>query len=182
MDVHKNTYSLCGINSSTGEIIAQTKCAAEVKNILKFIKSAKERISEENEVDILTGYEAGCLGFSLYHELTYYDLLKKENKELKDRIRYLENLLDINHINYKQEDKPKTKENIKNETITKQHVIEFFRVFKGRQDVYSKRSVSKDGRVGYYPQCYNYWQEGLCPKKDGKRLTVKNVSIRVINN
>lgn len=106
-------------------------------------------------------------------EYQNYDLLKKENKELKDRIRYLENLLDINHINYKQEDKPKTKENIKNETITKQHVIEFFRVFKGRQDVYSKRSVSKDGRVGYYPQCYNYWQEGLCPKKDGKKVDCK---------
>lgn len=74
MDVHKNTYSLCGINSSTGEVIAQTKCAAEVKNILKFIKSAKERMSEENEVDILTGYEAGCLGFSLYHELAYHDI------------------------------------------------------------------------------------------------------------
>ena len=74
MDVHKNTYSLCGINSLTGEVIAQTKCAAEVKNILKFIKSAKERMSEENEVDILTGYEAGCLGFSLYHELAYHDI------------------------------------------------------------------------------------------------------------
>ena len=69
MDVHKNTYSLCGIHSSTGEIIAQTKCAADVKNILKFIKSAKERMNEENEVDILTGYEAGCLGFSLYHDI-----------------------------------------------------------------------------------------------------------------
>lgn len=42
MDVHKNTYSLCVINSSTGEVAAQTKCGAEVKNILKFIKSAKE--------------------------------------------------------------------------------------------------------------------------------------------
>lgn len=74
MDVHKNTYSLYGIHSSTGEIIAQTKCGADVENILKFIKSAKERISEESEVDILTGYEAGCLGFSLYHELAYHDI------------------------------------------------------------------------------------------------------------
>lgn len=45
MDVHKNTYSLCGIHSSTGEIIAQTKCGADVENILKFIDSAKERLS-----------------------------------------------------------------------------------------------------------------------------------------
>ena len=74
MDVHKNTYSLYGIHSSTGEIIAQTKCGADVENILKFIKSAKERISEESEVEIVTGYEAGCLGFSLYHELAYHDI------------------------------------------------------------------------------------------------------------
>ena len=74
VDVHKNTYSLCGIHSSTGEIIAKTKCDADVENILKFIKSAKERMSEESEVDILTGYEAGCLGFSLYHELAYHDI------------------------------------------------------------------------------------------------------------
>ena len=53
MDVHKNTYSLCGNNSSTGEIIAQTKCATKVKKVFKFIKSTKERMYEENEVDIL---------------------------------------------------------------------------------------------------------------------------------
>lgn len=74
MDVHKNTYSLCGIHSSTGEIIAQTKCEADVKNILKFIESVKERIGEENEAEVITGYEAGCLGFSLYHELAYRDV------------------------------------------------------------------------------------------------------------
>ena len=64
MDVHKNTYSLCGIHSSTGEIIAQTKCGADVENILKFIDSAKERLSQGDEMEIVTGYEAGCLGFS----------------------------------------------------------------------------------------------------------------------
>ena len=74
MDVHKNTYSLCGIHSSTGEVIAQTKCGAEVKNILKFIDSAKERLSQGDEMEIVTGYEAGCLGFSLYHELAYHDV------------------------------------------------------------------------------------------------------------
>ena len=75
MDVHKNTYSLCGINSSTGEVIAQTKCAAEVKNILKFIKSAKRKACDEDETDILTGYVSGWLGFYLYHELAYHDIL-----------------------------------------------------------------------------------------------------------
>lgn len=74
MDVHKNTYSLCGIHSSTGEIVAQTKCGADIKNILKFIESAKERAGEDNEIEVIAGYEAGCLGFSLYHELAYHDV------------------------------------------------------------------------------------------------------------
>ena len=47
MDVHKNTYSLCAVNSSAGEVIAQTKCA-EVKIILKFMASIKEKSGEEN--------------------------------------------------------------------------------------------------------------------------------------
>lgn len=74
MDVHKNTYSLCAVDSSTGEIIAQIKCAADVKNILKFIASIKERLGKDHELEFITGYEAGCLGFSLYHELAYYDI------------------------------------------------------------------------------------------------------------
>lgn len=31
-------------------------------------------MNEENEIGVVTGYEAGCLGFSLYHELAYYDV------------------------------------------------------------------------------------------------------------
>jgi len=62
------------VNSSTGEVIAQTKCAAEVKNILKFIASIKEKLGEEKEIEFITGYEAGCLRFSLYHELAYHDI------------------------------------------------------------------------------------------------------------
>lgn len=74
MDVHKNTYSLCAIDSSTGEIIAQTQCAADVKNILKFIASIKAKLGNDHELKCITGYEAGCLGFSLYHELAYHDI------------------------------------------------------------------------------------------------------------
>lgn len=52
MDVHNNTYSLCGVHSLTGDIVAQTKCATDVNYIHKFIKSVKERMSEENNYDI----------------------------------------------------------------------------------------------------------------------------------
>ena len=52
MDVHNNTYSLCGVHSLIGDIVAQTKCATDVNYIHKFIKSVKERMSEENNYDI----------------------------------------------------------------------------------------------------------------------------------
>ena len=57
MDVHKNTYSLCAIDSSTGEIIAQTQCAADVKNILKFIASIKAKLGNDHDLKCITGYE-----------------------------------------------------------------------------------------------------------------------------
>lgn len=74
MDVHKNTYSLCAIFNSTGEILGQTKCEANIKNVLRFIESVREKSDVKEDAEILAGYEAGCLGFSLYHELSFHDI------------------------------------------------------------------------------------------------------------
>ncbi|MDH6366898.1 MULTISPECIES: IS110 family transposase [Breznakia] len=67
MDVHKNSYSLCAYDGLTGEILGEVKCGADVKNIEKFIRRIRSKY--EDTVDILTGYEAGCLGYFLYHQL-----------------------------------------------------------------------------------------------------------------
>ena len=91
MDVHKNSYSLCGIDSSTGEVIAQTKCGVDVKNILKFIDSAKERLSQGDEIEVITGYEAGCLGFyyimnlhiMMYHVLYWHHQQCMDQSKIK---------------------------------------------------------------------------------------------------
>ena len=41
----------------------------------------------------------------------------------------------------------------------------FFSYFWGRMDVFAKRHENKNtGKVGYYPQCNNFWKEGLCPR------------------
>lgn len=69
MDVHKNSYSLCALNANTGEIVQETTISPDVDKIVKFINSAKEKIDEE-DISVLTGYEAGCLGYSLYHQRT----------------------------------------------------------------------------------------------------------------
>ena len=57
--------------------------------------------------------------------------------------------------------------------ITKQHVQYFYRLFKGRNDVYSKRSGKankKTGKHGYYTQCWNFWKDGICLKKDNPQF------------
>lgn len=72
MDVHKNTYSLCAYNQTTKEFIAETRCVAEVKMIKIFIENVKNQylaLYGEIDVDVKTGYEAGCLGYSLYKQL-----------------------------------------------------------------------------------------------------------------
>lgn len=68
MDVHKDSYSLYAIEPSTGEKLGETKIAAEIKLLKKFIQN----ISKKYDVPpkFITGYEAGCLGYSLYNEIT----------------------------------------------------------------------------------------------------------------
>ncbi len=59
------------------------------------------------------------------------------------------------------------------EEITKSHFKFFYSMFKGRTDVYSKRGSKpnpKTGKTGYYTQCWNFWKDGICPKKSGKKI------------
>ena len=67
MDVHKNSYNLCAYDSKTGEIIREIKCASEAKNVLKLIDNIKR--DYDGEVKFKTGYEAGCLGYSVHNQL-----------------------------------------------------------------------------------------------------------------
>ncbi len=57
-------------------------------------------------------------------------------------------------------------------TITQNHINYFYHLFKGRRDVYSKRSGKvnkKTGKHGYYTQCWNFWKDDLCPKKNNTK-------------
>ena len=67
MDVHKNSFSLCAYDGYTGEIVSESTFASDVKLVIKFIETLKSRY--ENDVEIKCGYEAGCLGYSLYKSL-----------------------------------------------------------------------------------------------------------------
>jgi len=68
MDDHKEIFNLCAFNGTTGEIILETRCAANVKNVHKFVL----RIQDQSEEEVLfkCGYKGGCLGYARYHSLT----------------------------------------------------------------------------------------------------------------
>lgn len=120
-------------------------------------------------------------------ELEYY---QKQISLLESEIAYLHGILDKSGIPYRRNiivnDIPEDNTDdlrqsemtadqggrIKPEIITSKHVSYFYSVFKGRKDVYSKRSApNKDtGKAAYYTQCWNYWKDGLCPRKSGYKI------------
>ena len=73
MDVHSKSYTLCAMEPVIGtddRIFATIEVTADHKNILMFIENLKQKLGMDNEYDIQCGYEAGCLGYSLYNQLT----------------------------------------------------------------------------------------------------------------
>ena len=112
---------------------------------------------------------------------------KEKIKELECEIKYLRKLLEEKGISYEYK-KGQNDDEIKNEknniddqgkriiptTITEKHAIFFYRLFKGRPDVYGLRSGNpnkKTGKHGYFTQCINIWKDGICPKKADYQIT-----------
>ena len=56
------------------------------------------------------------------------------------------------------------------EPLTEKHALMLYSLFRGRKDVYSTRSVTKEGKAVYYPVCRHFWQEGLCPKRGRQKV------------
>lgn len=67
MDVHKNSYSLCCYDKESGEISREVRCTADAKLIKKYVLDIQKDMKDD--MSIKCGYEAGCLGFSLYKSL-----------------------------------------------------------------------------------------------------------------
>ena len=73
MDVHSTNYTLCAMEPVIGaedRIFANIKVTPDYKNILMFIENLKLKLGVNDTYDIECGYEAGCLGYSLYNQLT----------------------------------------------------------------------------------------------------------------
>ena len=70
MDVHSTNYTFCCLQPSFVEedkIFGITQTAPGYKNVLNYLENMKKKLGE---VEFICGYEAGCLGYMLYHQLT----------------------------------------------------------------------------------------------------------------
>ena len=73
MDVHSKNYTLCAMEPTIGtedRIFGEVTVGPNYREVLLFIASLKMKLGVDNEYSIECGYEAGCLGYTLYHQLT----------------------------------------------------------------------------------------------------------------
>ena len=73
MDVHSTNYTLCAMEPIIGaedRIFGEVQVAPDYKEVICFIESLKMKLGLSNDCSIECGYEAGCLGYTLYHQLT----------------------------------------------------------------------------------------------------------------
>ena len=72
MDVHTTSYTLCCYRASDDDVFAVAAMEPQLKNILKYLARIKQNYGEE--VTFQCGYEAGYLGYTLYHQLTAHEI------------------------------------------------------------------------------------------------------------
>lgn len=73
MDVHSTNFTLCALEPVLGaedRVFANIRVAPDYKEIILFIEQLKQRLGSTDTYDIECGYEAGCLGYTLYNQLT----------------------------------------------------------------------------------------------------------------
>ncbi len=68
MDVHKNSFTLSAYLIETEKSIYTRRTPANYKEVLKYLEFL--RTVYGNDTNFICGYEAGCLGYTLYHQLT----------------------------------------------------------------------------------------------------------------
>lgn len=73
MDVHSKNYTLCAMEPTIGaqdRIFGEVQVAPGYKEVICFIESLKMKLGSYDDYFIECGYEAGCRGYTLYHQLT----------------------------------------------------------------------------------------------------------------
>ena len=138
------------------------KKSGQIKSVDNACKQKNNRIIAMNEDQYLSRIS------QLENEIEYlHGLLDNAGISYKREAKELEDLLPDRNIAFEEDQGAR----IIPVKITKQHIRYFYHLFKGRQDVYSKRSGKankKTGKHGYYTQCHNFWKDGVCPKKNNQ--------------
>ena len=67
MDVHSSNYTLTSYMVGNDNCFATVQVEPDYKNILKYLEKVQENMGTPCEFHC--GYEAGCLGYVLYHQL-----------------------------------------------------------------------------------------------------------------
>ena len=73
IDVHKDKFALVAVLLVLGaqdQILGEVEVGSDYKEILAFIESIKKKSLPGQTYSFVCGYEAGCLGYVLYHQLT----------------------------------------------------------------------------------------------------------------
>ncbi len=110
-------------------------------------------------------------------------LLLQENQSLRQQLNLTSNFRNKQpkQISIKL-DENVTSENISAEFSIEEKISIFRQLFRGREDVYSLRWESKNGRSGYSPACENEWLSGVCEKPRIKCGDCNNRKLLSISN
>ena len=72
MDVHKETFSLCCYTNEKELAEYPQKVDGHYSKVINYIEAM--RFHYGDDALFICGYEAGCLGFTLYHQLTDHNV------------------------------------------------------------------------------------------------------------
>lgn len=72
MDTHKDKFSLCCYTFEDDRTAYEQNIAADYRLVLKYLDAMRRHYGEDAE--FICGYEAGCLGYTLYRDLTAHNV------------------------------------------------------------------------------------------------------------
>ena len=67
MDVHTTNYTLCAFTMEGKKAFGRMTINPDIRELVKYLETLKQQLG--GDVQFECGYEAGCLGYTLYHKL-----------------------------------------------------------------------------------------------------------------
>lgn len=72
MDVHKDSFSLCCYTNEKEKAEYSQRVLGHYSKVINYLEAM--RFHYGKDVSFICGYEAGCLGYTLYHQLTEHNV------------------------------------------------------------------------------------------------------------